>query len=83
MGLKYHLGHTGNVVRDPRTRFYLTKSSIQLNKLADKASAIDNIEHKLRTMREDPINGDLMQQKWLRTNDLNAKRLKRVARRRP
>jgi hypothetical protein len=46
MGLKYHLGHTGYVrrldnvyaggeINNGNSKMYLTKSSIQLNRLAD------------------------------------------------
>ena len=47
MGLKYHLGHTGYLQRNPSERIFLTKSSISLNKLADMAYAAENIEFKL------------------------------------
>ena len=47
MGLKYNLGHTRYLQRNPSERIFLTKSSIKLNKLADMAYAAENIEHKL------------------------------------
>ena len=56
MGLKYHLGHTGNLQRNQSEKLFLTKSSIQLNKLADLAAAAENIEFKLKTIKEDTIN---------------------------
>jgi len=37
MGLKFHLGHTGYLSKDPSQKVFLTKSSIQLNRLADMA----------------------------------------------
>ncbi len=56
MGLKYHLGHTGYLQRNPSERIFLTKSSISLNKLADMAYAAENIEYKLKAIKEDTMN---------------------------
>lgn len=55
MGLKYHLGHTGYLQRNPSETIFLTKSSIALNKLADLAYAAENIEFKLQTIKEDSL----------------------------
>ena len=57
MGLKYHLGHTGYIPKNISEKLLLTKSSINLNKLADLAYAAENIEFKLQQMREDTIGG--------------------------
>ena len=56
MGLKYHLGHTGYLQRNPSDKIFLTKSSISLNKLADLAYAAENIEFKLNSIKEDTVN---------------------------
>lgn len=56
MGLKYHLGHTGYLQKNQSEKIFLTKSSISLNKLADLATAAENIEFKLKTIKEDTIN---------------------------
>ena len=50
MGLKYYLGHTGNLKHNPSEKMYLTKSSIRLNKLADLQCAAENIEYKFKKM---------------------------------
>lgn len=63
MGLKYHLGHTGYVrwlenvyaggsIDNGKSKMYLTKSSIQLTRLADLAQITNNIETKLALLRE-------------------------------
>ena len=56
MGLKYHLGHTGYLQRNPSDKIFLTKSSISLNKQADLAYAAENIEFKLNSIKEDTVN---------------------------
>ena len=56
MGLKYHLGHTGYLQRNPSEKIFLTKSSISLNKLADLAYAAENIEYKLNAIKEETLN---------------------------
>ena len=71
MGLKYHLGHTGYLQRNQSDKLLLTKSSIQLNKLADLAHVADNIEFKLKTIKEDAINQNMYQRDWLKKSELN------------
>lgn len=61
MGLKYHLGHTGYLQRNQSEKLFLTKSSIQLNKLADMAYAAENIEFKLKTIKDETINKEFLQ----------------------
>jgi hypothetical protein len=55
MGLKYHLGHTGYVTREKAGDLFVTKSSIKLNKLGDLAHAADNIEFKLKAIKEETM----------------------------
>ncbi len=56
LGVKYHLGHTANLPREfassSSKNFYLTKSSIAINKLKDMMQITDNIEYKLKALRE-------------------------------
>eukprot|EP00347_Sterkiella_histriomuscorum_P001410 403372141 len=78
MGLKYHLGHTGYLQKNPSEKIFLTKSSISLNKLADLASAAENIEFKLKTIKEDTINQNNLQNDWLKKVDVNFSALKKV-----
>ena len=78
MGLKYHLGHTGYLQRNPNEKIFLTKSSISLNKLADLAYAADNIEFKLNTIKEDTMNHQNLQSDWLKRVDVNFAFLNKV-----
>ena len=78
MGLKYHLGHTGYLQRNPSDKIFLTKSSISLNKLADLAYAAENIEFKLNSIKEDTLNQNNLQQDWLKRVDVNFAFLNRV-----
>lgn len=78
MGLKYHLGHTGYLQRNPTEKIFLTKSSISLNKLADLAYAAENIEFKLNTIKEDTMNQQNLQQDWLKRVDVNFAFLNKV-----
>ncbi len=78
MGLKYHLGHTGYLQRNPSEKIFLTKSSISLNKLADLAYAAENIEFKLKTIQENSINNNEFQSDWLKRVDVNFAQLNKV-----
>lgn len=81
MGLKYHLGHTGYLSKNASEKLFLTKSSISLNKLADLACAAENIEYKLKSIKEDTINQPTLQNDWLKRVDVNFNQLKRVTKR--
>jgi hypothetical protein len=80
MGLKYHLGHTGYLQRNNSEKIFLTKSSIQLNKLADLAAAAENIEYKLKTIKEASTINQLGEQQhhWLKRNEINVANLKKI-----
>ncbi|CDW82866.1 UNKNOWN [Stylonychia lemnae] len=78
MGIKYHLGHTGYLQKNQSEKIFLTKSSISLNKLADLASAAENIEFKLKSIKEDTINQQSLQSDWLKKVDVNFSMLKKV-----
>lgn len=78
MGLKYHLGHTGYLQRNPSERIFLTKSSISLNKLADMAYVAENIEFKLKAIKEDTLNEGQMQRDWLKNVDVNFNVMKKI-----
>ena len=75
MGLKYHLGHTAYVRRvqnvfaggnpeNESKKMFLTKSSIRMNWLADLGYITDNIDSKLKMMKEQVYESELWKKAW-------------------
>ena len=81
LGVKYHLGHTAYLPKDfisSDRKFYLTKSSIAINKLKDMMHIVDNIEFKLKSIRDEEVGLDKAKNTWLKSNDINFENLKQT-----
>eukprot|EP00350_Pseudokeronopsis_sp_OXSARD2_P010974 CAMPEP_0170550748 /NCGR_PEP_ID=MMETSP0211-20121228/8753_1 /TAXON_ID=311385 /ORGANISM="Pseudokeronopsis sp., Strain OXSARD2" /LENGTH=108 /DNA_ID=CAMNT_0010857453 /DNA_START=1665 /DNA_END=1988 /DNA_ORIENTATION=+ len=59
-------------------KIYLTKSSIQLNKLADMALAAESIQAKLTLIKEQVPSQGIFERNWLKKTDVNTQRFKKI-----
>ena len=81
LGIKYHLGNTAHLPKEfmsTERKYYLTKSSIAINKLKDMMHIVDNIEFKLKSIRDEEFDIDRIKSTWLKPNDINFDNLKQT-----